>query len=271
MTITRGPAYVLGLFLFIICVAGCSVLSSPEDIAASIAKPAGFQAAVLSSSPFQLKVFRRYNSQSVATLRIYIEGDGRAWKGKFHPPSDPTPLNPMGLKLAVKDTSAAVLYIARPCQYVADASCDIRYWTTDRYADAVIKSMNQAISAEMKKLGASQLEITGYSGGAAVAMMMAAQRDDVAAIYTVAGVLDPNAWATYHDVSPFDLGQAGGFRQKISHIKQQHICGTDDDITPCLLAEQFMRSMPGANLHKVKGYNHTSDWDVIWPQILARG
>lgn len=51
-------------------------------------------------------------------LRVYIEGDGHAWQSRTRPSADPTPHNPVGLRLALADPSPApLLYLARPCQY----------------------------------------------------------------------------------------------------------------------------------------------------------
>ncbi len=48
---------------------------------------------------------------------VYIEGDGRAYVNRRTPSNDPTPGNPMALRLALADPSLRVLYLGRPCQY----------------------------------------------------------------------------------------------------------------------------------------------------------
>lgn len=50
-------------------------------------------------------------SGAVNTLTIHIEGDGLAWINSSTPSSDPTPTNPLALRLALLDTAPSV-YLA---------------------------------------------------------------------------------------------------------------------------------------------------------------
>ena len=84
-------------------------------------------------------------------LRVYIEGDGHAWQSRTRPSADPTPHNPVGLRLALADPSPApLLYLARPCQYARGEvlrHCATRYWTSARLSEEVISSLDAAVSA----------------------------------------------------------------------------------------------------------------------------
>jgi hypothetical protein len=52
---------------------------------------------------------------------IYIEGDGVAYS------------TPTALLLAHKDNAPSVAYLSRPFQYVSDAACTGKHWTTERF------------------------------------------------------------------------------------------------------------------------------------------
>lgn len=62
-----------------------------------------------------------------AELTIYLEGDGFAWFNPRQPPPDPTPLDPMALRLAQAQPSGNAAYLGRPCQQ--------RYWPHQRFGE----------------------------------------------------------------------------------------------------------------------------------------
>ena len=130
-------------------------------------------------------------------LTVYIEGDGLAWRTRSIPSTNPTPIDPVGLKLALAHPLGNAAYLARPCQYVGGHTargCDQSYWTNKRFAREVIESSNEALTTLKLEFGARHLQLVGYSGGGAVAALLAAKRDDVIRLVTVAGNLEHLAW-----------------------------------------------------------------------------
>jgi len=211
-------------------------------------------------------------------LHVYIEGDGYAWVTRNRVSGDPTPRRPVALELAVQDPAPNVVYLARPCQYTPmemNAACeDEAYWTDKRFSEEVIGSMNQAVDKFVKDTQSSGVHLIGYSGGGAVAVLVAARRQDVKSLRTVAGNLDPNGLNEYHEVSPLDdtsldpMEAAG----KLSSIPQYHFIGMDDPIVPAFIAEHFAEK--SQNLHcvhimKVKNTDHVNGWTEAWPRLLA--
>ncbi|MBY0406928.1 MAG: hypothetical protein K2Q01_04500, partial [Rickettsiales bacterium] len=89
---------------------------------------AGLSSITLSVPPYELQGFERITQASLP-VRVYIEGDGNAWLTRSQPSPDPTPFVPVALQLALRDPSANVAYIARPCQYITGPACDIPVWT----------------------------------------------------------------------------------------------------------------------------------------------
>ena len=182
--------------------AGCAGIS-PESRwrhAEQLAQQAGWQKLRIPAEKFVLSAYVKKAQTQADTLTIYIEGDGFAWVSSSQASSDPTPRNPVGLQLALRHPQApgnAAGYLARPCQYVEpeDArNCRQAYWTDRRFATEVIEASDQAIGVLKQRVGASRLVLVGYSGGGAVAALVAARRDDVVQLITVAGNLDHRAW-----------------------------------------------------------------------------
>src|SRR5262245_4836743 len=106
----------LAAWLAVALLAGCASVE-PRDDPQAIARGAGLARAEIDAPPFRLAAWSRV-SEPGAPLRIYIEGDGRAWLTRQQRSDDPTPRNAIGLRLASADMSPNVAYLARPCQYV---------------------------------------------------------------------------------------------------------------------------------------------------------
>ncbi|MEX2353586.1 MAG: alpha/beta hydrolase, partial [Gammaproteobacteria bacterium] len=83
----------------------------------------GFRSEVTASGGYRMQVFHRGLSRQSSAVDpvVYIEGDGRAYVSRHRVSADPVPRNPLAFRLAVVDPSPAVIYIARPCQFVASA------------------------------------------------------------------------------------------------------------------------------------------------------
>ena len=181
----------------------------------------------------------------------------------------------MALKLAAVDTADNIAYIARPGQYPVSGTpdCDSKYWSERRFAPEVIESVNKAVDIVKQKSGAKYLELVGYSGGGAIAVLVAAKRRDVTALRTVAGNLDTAAWCAYHQVSPLDgslnpVDIAG----EVAHIPQRHFVGSIDKVVPLDIAESFVK-MEGdkddERISIVDGVSHNNGWDKRWRELLS--
>jgi pimeloyl-ACP methyl ester carboxylesterase len=205
-------------------------------------------------------------------LNIYIEGDGRAWLNKHTLSDDPTPSNPVALKLAVADQGGNIAYIARPGQYQR-VSCDAKYWSASRFAPEVITSMDQAIDQLKAGSGAKAVALTGYSGGGAIAVLVAARRADVVALRTVAGNLNTTAWCAYHHVSQLD-GSLNPLDAafKTANIPQRHFIGNKDKIMPAIIAESFVKAegdKDASRITRVKSASHNEGWEGQWKELLS--
>jgi dienelactone hydrolase len=209
-------------------------------------------------------------------LHVYIEGDGYAWVTRNRISGDPTPRRPVALELASKDLAPNVVYVARPCQYTPmemNYDCEEAYWTDKRFSEKAVNSMDQAVEWFKKKAQSPSIDLIGYSGGGAVATLIAARRQDVKSLRTVAGNLDPKGLNEYYHVSPLAAGsldpmEAAG---KVAGIPQYHFIGTNDKVVPAMISGNFSKkSAPSTCVHimTVNGADHVNGWTENWPQLL---
>ena len=264
-------AGVLGLVSLI---SGCVSLDRNAH-ADSLAKPAGLQREVLVTGEFRLTAFSRITRPD-QPLRIYIEGDGLAWISRTEPSLDPTPVAATGLALAAADPSANVAYLARPCQFTPmqdNPRCAVAYWTGKRFAPEVVDAMDGAIGQLAARVPGQALELVGYSGGGAIAVLVAARRQDVATLRTVAGNLDVEYVNQLHRVSampasrnPIDVAR------KVAGIAQIHFSGAQDTVVPPEVAHRFALAAGGAcvKTRVVNGVAHDGDWAQPWRDLLAQ-
>ena len=268
---------------FLAQLAGCTGRPSPEQRLFNVEQQAlahDWRRLDILAAPF---VFAAYLPRQTSTmdspvskvLTVYTEGDGLAWVTRFRPSSDPSPVDPIGLALAFSHPDVRAAYLARPCQYTmkeGDAVCEQKYWTTHRFATEVVEATSLAISRLMAMTSSTGLQLVGYSGGGAVAALVAAQRHDVLGLRTLAGTLDHGLWTRrqlvdplYGSLNPADVAAA------LSSLPQLHFVGGLDTVMPREVTESYLaRQAPGgcAELVNVAGASHANGWVNAWPSLL---
>jgi dienelactone hydrolase len=240
----------------------------------SIARDAGFKKQRINTSDFILTSYTKLDNQS-NILRIYIEGDGFAFSPRRRLSSNPTPKDPIGLKLATKDPNTNIAYLGRPCQYISkreEKNHKEKYWSDARFAEEVINSMDEAVDALKNQAHAKEIVLIGFSGGAAVEVLIAARRDDVSGIITVAGNLDHAAINDYHNVAQME-GSLNPihYAQNIAHIHQRHFAGEKDKIVPVYIIKGFAYESGDTDYNTVivvGGCGHNDGWVDIWQDIV---
>lgn len=262
----------IALFCPVILLVGCA--TSGKEKAAAIAASAGLKEQIISTSLFRYQSFQRIADPALP-INVYIEGDGRAWVSRTQPASDPTPSEPVALYLAVRDPAKNVVWLARPCQYLGvgeNPRCQQTYWTDKRFAPEIIDSLSQALDAILQHSGGKELSLTGYSGGGAIAALLAEKRQDVISLRTVAGYLDI-AWVNQqHRVSPMpDSLDPIATAANTVNIPQIHFSGESDAIISPEVAQRFIRRAGGrcAKAITIPAMTHRGPWETQWPALLT--
>lgn len=257
--------------------AGCVGTPTAGDRAGSamaLASAQGWGMLDLAQGSFHLAAFAPQDVRPDTRLTIYIEGDGLAWSSPTTPSPDPTPRDPVALRLALAQPSGNAAYLARPCQYLgaAKAGCAQAYWTDARFAPEVVGAMNGAVSTLKARFGAQRIQLVGYSGGGALAALIAARRSDVTRVVTVAGNLDHAEWTTHHDLTPMARSlNAAAVAPALSGLSQVHFIGANDRVIPPDLARAWPKGFTGAadeNLKIVPGFDHRCCWADAWGSLF---
>ncbi len=206
------------------------------------------------------------------TINLYIEGDGLPWVTSTTISDDPTPINPLGLKLFLQDNYKCKVYLARPCQYISNSTCKKKYWTSHRFSNEVIDSFNIALDKIKKSSNAFGFRLFGYSGGGAIAALLAAKRDDIVTLVTIAGNLDEKYWTKEHFVTPlYGSLNPADFSEKLSKVHQVHLIGEKDSIVDFSVFQSYLKRFKDksqVNYKIFKGYNHHCCWEKNWKYIL---
>ncbi|MES9958704.1 MAG: hypothetical protein ABW086_16800, partial [Sedimenticola sp.] len=222
------------------CVTGS--LENRRSAATSIADQAGLQPVRIPTSRFNLFGYQRFLSENEA-ITLYIEGDGLAWVDRRTVSPNPTPINPVALRLAAVDSSPNVVYLSRPCQYLdlsMEKNCNRSTWTSHRFSRDILDSYHQALNRISKESGNTAFHLVGFSGGAAIAALLASERHDVLSLQTVAGYLDHATLNERHGVSPLD-GSLNpiSVAHRLVDLPQLHFAGEDDSIALPEVIESF--------------------------------
>lgn len=231
------------------------------------------ESSIIKTKNFFLLTYIHISDPESKNLNIYIEGDGLAWKNRYTISSNPTPTNPIALKLAIIDKNSNVAYIARPCQYVdlkTDLNCQSKYWSQARFAKSVIDSTNEAIDQIVKRYQIESINLYGYSGGAAVATLVARTRTDVKSIITIAGNLNHKELTKIHKVTPlYDSLNPIDFIEQIKTLPSYHIAGEKDKVIPSTIIKDFVQKInDSGGCAKFKEIPEATHEFNKWPEIL---
>ncbi|WP_230209776.1 alpha/beta hydrolase [Solemya velum gill symbiont] len=267
----RLPALLLCLFL-----SACISIPTPAErtqSAEQLVASHGWKSQLLKTNEYDLVAFSPMPMPAGEILTVYIEGDGFAWISSSQPSSNPTPINHLALKLALADPLGdPVAYLGRPCQYVNnDKRCKQSAWTNRRFSRQMINASSQSIDQLKQQSGASRLRLVGFSGGGAVAALLAAQRNDVSMLITVAGNLDHKTWSKHHRLTPLrgSLNAADAW-QDLQAIPQIHFVGGKDKSVPPMVANAYRSRFPSSSKPSIQllpEFGHHCCWVNEWPRL----
>lgn len=264
----------LHIYIFVISLlAGCGIMNPKERMkqAVDIASINEWGKTAVTSEKFDFTCFVPKKNIETKTLSIYIEGDGLAWISRTQVSYDPTPAEPTALKLAMSQPGGFPLYMARPCQFDQKRNCEKKYWTTHRFAPEIIESYMTAIDKIKAIYNADNIELAGYSGGGAIAALIASKRSDIKRLITVAGTLDHKFWTEKHKVSSLSGSlNPADFAEQLKNINQIHFVGELDKNMPADIAKNFLSKFPNDKNQKlivINGVSHVKGWDENWSKI----
>lgn len=234
---------------------------------------AGFSEQLIVTADFEIASLRRIG-QSGAPIRIYLEGDGKAWLSRYRASSDPTPDHAVGLQLALADTSANVIYIARPCQFVSlshQPQCTPEAWTHDRYSADRVAMYVSIFRAISRQYDDAKLELIGFSGGATIVMLAAPNLPKLNSIRTVAGNLDTAEFSRVHKL-PVSTDQANPAinTAQLEKIPQLHFVGIRDVVVPGRVARSYQQQLGAVHCSRIVELDsaHHDGWQEHWPGLL---
>jgi pimeloyl-ACP methyl ester carboxylesterase len=248
------------LVVFVGCV-------SPAAQFAERATALGLRRAVVTEAGLPHVLYSKTGTPT-ATLHVYLDGDGTPWIGR-QPAADPTPRNPLMLRLMALDPAPAV-YVGRPCYHgtAAIAPCSARLWTNDRYSAEVVGSLSTVVRQFMTHEGYEGIAWFGHSGGGTIAVLLAGRFPETRTLVTIAANLDTAAWAAYAGHADLSGSLNPASAPPLSpQIQQWHYAGGKDCIVPPTLTAP-VASRLGAPLRVIDNYDHVCCWEQIWSRIL---
>lgn len=262
----RGVLAVVGALVLAAC-------QSPREALEHRAAEYGREVQVLALESFPLLVVAPAQMPTANVLRVYLEGDGHAWVTPSQPSLDPTPRQTLVVDLAMQDATPS-LYMARPCQFVSVPGCTPALWTSRRFSPEVLDSLGQALDRLKARYGNQGFELVGYSGGGALALLLAGRREDVWQVQTLAGNLSPAEWARMLELTPLEGSlEPLQYRERLARIPQRHLLGAEDRQVPAGVAAFYARQLGEARcleLVSLPGVTHERGWQQAWPSWRQR-
>ena len=235
---------------------GCSTLTIPPE----------YRYIEIQTSSFKLASWQKI-TEPRAPYKIYIEGDGAAFRSDGSVSYDPTPRSTLLREIAFGDTHPNVIYLARPCQFVKGAECQPKYWSTARFSPESVQAEYEAVKSVA---GRNPVTLVGFSGGAQIAGLIAVKYADlnVRKLVTIAGNLDVKGWTDYHNLPPLSLSDDLADRKsEYAKFTQIHYIGERDSNIIPEITKNFVPD--SAQIVYVKEATHNSGWEDKFADIRA--
>lgn len=267
----RGAAAARRLFAGLGVGVVLGACATPAERADDIAAASGFERRVVAGDPFEHLVFVKPGQSTADDFHVYLEGDGTPWISRGRVAADPTPRQPMMLKLMRLDPRPA-LYLGRPCYFGLMRGCRPEHWTGGRYSEAVVDSMVAALRNARRQLGwTGGVLLLGHSGGGTLAMLMAPRLPETETVVTVAANLDVGAWTRLHGYTPLSGSLDPTAAEPLpARIRQLHVVGEKDRIVPPAITRPVVDVQKNAQLLSFPGHDHHCCWEKDWRSILDR-
>ncbi|MGH8496568.1 MAG: alpha/beta fold hydrolase [Gammaproteobacteria bacterium] len=239
-----------------------------------LAAQAGYERSIVEGSGFRHVVYTTVRRPAEAKrLHVYIGSDGTPWADGNRISSDPTPRNPLALRLMSADPAFSV-YVGRPCYLgtASDDACTNHIWTSARYSPRVVASMASAISRVVADYRPAEVVLIGYSGGGTLAVLLAGDIAGLAGVITIAGNLDVAAWSATHGYLPLteSIDPAKMPMDAGPDVPFVHLVGSNDQIVPRRFTEGYAAEHECHAVIVLDGYDHACCWETRWPETLRR-
>lgn len=228
----------LFLFLFVFICACAPAWRAPSD----------FIGAPINTDKYTITTYQRI-TDNISPIHIYVEGDGNSFDAHGHPTSNPTPRGMLMRHLAMRDPSANVVYMARPCQYIMSNACTRSDWTIGRFSSDIVDSVAIAI----KDIATNRpVVLIGYSGGAMITGLVINKNPDidVREWITIAGVLNHVEWTGHFGDVPLSSSLN---LDELPRVAQRHYIARGDRVVPNKLSQKWLA---GQTLYIIDGATH---------------
>ena len=154
----------------------------------------------------------------------------------------------------------------------------MRFWIDNSDIDGFRCDVAWNVPGEFWKKAIAQLReeglLVGYSGGGALALLLAGRREDVWQVQTLAGNLSPAEWARMLELTPLEGSlEPLQYRERLARIPQRHLLGAEDRQVPADVAAFYARQLGEARcleLVSLPGVTHERGWQQAWPSWRQR-
>lgn len=273
MSLARSPKLLfqttLAIWSLLLC--ACTV-NPPRDVQRLCADCQRLELTPNNALPSLAYISTQEDFSQTEFIHVYLEGDGQPWIRGLWPAKNPSSRGMTALKLMLLDPHPSI-YLNRPCYGYQNMPeyCREELWTNARYGSEVVDSMGLALNELRLRYPKTRWVLIGHSGGGALAMLLAARVDNVAAVVTLAANLDHQAWTQLKHYSPLDKSLNPVDQPQLpADTVRWHFAGGKDAAVPAQITANAAGRDPGSEFYLEPDFDHGCCWQHIWPNVLQK-
>ena len=131
--------------------------------------------------------------------------------------------------------------------------------------------MVAAASAYIARRPGTHVLLVGYSGGGAIAALMAPAVPHLLGVVTIAGNLDPDAWTALHGYLPLAGSLNPALQPPLDRaLEQWHLVGGRDTNVPYRVVRHYLERVPPERVWRYDTFDHSCCWVQQWPRTFDR-
>jgi pimeloyl-ACP methyl ester carboxylesterase len=204
-----------------------------------------------------------FRSVRAMSMTVYLDSDVMGWDQPYPKGDRNLGGGAMLLKKSLSDPGVS-MYLTVRCNWEHDESeCDTADFKSRRYSKDLVRAYSETLD-HLRFSGIEKYNLVAFGSGAAIALALAGQRNDIASVVTFSGDTDPVARARANGETLVDLEDPLAYTERLKTIPQRHYVEDAHEDPSSRLLDSYLAKVGGP---MVSVCREPARWFFSWEGI----